>query len=93
MPRLGPNFSTELEQAGLAGKPFAWNPETGEIVNHDLSAADLGKLRALIASHNPNTPGPPPPPHPLKVIAAELHRRGASETEDFMALLRQYGIV
>jgi hypothetical protein len=93
MPKTGPNFASELEQAGLAGKPFAWNPETGEIITHDLSPADLAKLRALINSHKPDTPGPPAPPHPLKVIAAELHRRGASETEDFMALLRQYGIV
>lgn len=60
--RIGPTFAAEVAAAGLAGKPFAVDLDTGGISDGGLSEADLASLEAVIAAHDPTKVPPPPPP-------------------------------
>ncbi|MGN3704456.1 hypothetical protein [Achromobacter xylosoxidans] len=67
--KIGPSFLSEIEAAGLAGKPFTWSQEGvdfGDAMNLDgtlspntaLSQADRAAIEAIVAAHNPNDPAP-----------------------------------
>jgi hypothetical protein len=62
MPNIGPSFSSELNAAGIGGVAISWveGEDSSKIEGRDrLNPAQLTKLDAVIAAHNPAKPMPP----------------------------------
>jgi hypothetical protein len=58
---IGPALASEIEAAGLAGKPFSWDAE-GVTVGSEMAEDDVVTLMAVLLAHDPERPAPVPVP-------------------------------
>lgn len=50
--RIGPTFSQELSQAGLAGLPFVWDSENIEF-DQSMTQQQIDSVNAVLSAHDP----------------------------------------